>query len=502
MDNITVMLNHKVIKTEPGCSVLEFVQKEGIAIPTLCKLSEINCVGACRMCIVNINGKIMTSCTTRLTDGMNIETDTQELEQLRKANLEMICYNHRQDCSSCDRFPYCELHTLCRRYGIDDRNYMFSRVEEFRDCGPHMIRDNSKCIQCRRCVSVCNKVQGIGAIGIFGKGTKARVENLYTKFGDQSPCVNCGQCITACPTGALMEKNEFEKVGVALAQKKELIAVLTPTAAIQLAAYFGTDKKSATGKTIAALHRLGFRAVFDSRIGEEEVAKQYRTELEYRLKSNGKVMISTHCPSTEKLLKQQYPNLKENIISIQEPLQYTAKYARENYAKSQNLDSSAIQVITISSCTAEKYAQNLTENKGLVDVSLTTHELYQMMEKFCVSSFSTLEIWKQLEEESFDYAAAFDVDNEDVILSEMMSLMKAAPQKLGIKNRYEQMIETEYSYQNKKIKIGKISGLKGLQQLLKSPDDMKEYVFIEALACPGGCINGAGKTRKFSGDRL
>lgn len=497
---LAVTINGIHYEVTPGCSVLEAVRSTGTEIPTLCYLEQINCIGACRMCTVSINGRLAAACTTKVNDGMEIVTASPKLEALRKRILQLICSDHRQDCSRCGRFPYCELHTLCRRYGIDDRVNQFSRAEELQDCGPHLIRDNSKCVLCRRCISTCRAVQGISAIGVVGRGRETRIQNLYSLVKGKSPCVNCGMCIAACPTGALMEKNDTREVGIALAQKKKpTIAVLTPEGALQLSRYFGTSPASAEGKTIAVLHRLGFQAVYDSRWTLRSVAQRHAQLLSQRLEQGGTALLSATCPSVEKLLRRQYPELAAQLIDCGNPLNVSASLCGADFARRCDLSPDAVNVVTISSCTAEKEVRTRPSRKETTIAALTAHELFRMFERACVSSYSAIKVWDQLPRE------AFDCGSDEPVPAVGNCITLPALSALGIKaelvlqqqeDSFGSLTEWRFVWQGEEHRAVQVSGLKRLKNLLADPDALSRYAYIEAMACPGGCNYGAGGYRK------
>ena len=466
MSTVTCNINAVPVTVPEGTSILDAAGAAGIHIPSLCYLKNINCVGSCRMCLVEIRGRasLSTACTTPVESGMEIQTSTPEIERIRLQNLQLICSDHRQDCSRCTRFPYCELHTLCREYGVDDRKNMFNRKEEISDSLVHLVRDQSKCVQCRRCVSMCGEIQGIHAIQVIGQGMGTKVVSVPDA---ENICVNCGQCIAVCPTEALTEKNECRRVGVALAQrKKHVIAVLTKEAMAQLGEHFGApiDAEASAGKTVSALRRLGFRAVFSAEPFYKQFSQALYAEVLRHGQSGTLPVISTRCPSIRKYCNLHFPELQEHISALESPLQTAAKLCSQFYAEKHGLDQNEIFVVTISSCTADKYEQSLPEYRATIYAALTSHEVFLLFERACVSSFSAHQVWNELPEEDCEF------------LPDMAAVTRSAA--------------------DASIRTVSASGLKDVGMLFRDIKNGTDYDLLELRACPGGCINGAGRSRK------
>ena len=325
MTTVNLKINGMPVTAPAGSTVLEAARSAGIKIPTLCYLKDINEICACRMCLVEVKGarSLVTSCVHPVAEGMEIFTNTPAVRRSHKATLELLLSNHRKDCRSCPRSTDCELQALCNEYGVDEYKYgKFDLKPDVDDSAVHLIRDNSKCILCRRCVAVCSKNQFVGVIGPNERGFDSHIGCAFDKPLAETSCINCGQCIAVCPTGALVEKDHTQKVWDALNDPTKHVVVGTaPSVRAQLGECFdmpiGTNVE---GKMVAALRKLGFDKVFDVDTAADITIMEEGTELLDRLQNGGKLPLITSCsPGWVKFCEHYYPDMIENLSSCKSP---------------------------------------------------------------------------------------------------------------------------------------------------------------------------------------
>ena len=326
MDQVTVKINGIETKVPADATILEAAHIAGIKIPTLCYLREINAIAACRICLVQATGVRghAAACVQKVADGMEIQTNTPGLREARKTTLELILSNHRMDCLSCDRNTDCELQTLAREYGVDQYKYMGNEnlKPQYERSAPHLVRDNSKCILCRRCVAVCKHNQHVAVIGTNERGFDTHVGSAFDMPLNETACINCGQCISVCPTSALTERDDTHIVWDALADKtKHVIVAPAPSVRVQLGECFGMPiGTNVQGKLAAALRRIGFDKVFDVDFAADVTIMEEGTELLHRLQNGGKLPMITSCsPGWVKFCEYYFPDMVENLSSCKSP---------------------------------------------------------------------------------------------------------------------------------------------------------------------------------------
>ena len=490
-------------------TVLEAAREAHVNRPTLCYLKDVQQIGACRICLVEGGGRgLQAACVLPVSEGMDIKTNTPKIRAARKTNLELLLSNHNRECTSCVRNRNCELQQLCNEYGVDDYPYDNGDLPkvEVDDISPSIVRDNSKCILCRRCVAACNKVQQIGAIGVSKRGMKSVVGVVYGKSLADSPCVNCGQCIVSCPTGALHEKDSTKDVWAALANP-ELHVVVQPAPAVRaaLGEEFGMPVGTGvTGKLAASLRRLGFDKVFDTDFSADVTIMEEGTEFINRLTNNGVLPMITSCsPGWIKYCETFYPEFLPNLSTCKSPHEMGGALIKSYYAEKNGLDPKKIFVVSVMPCTAKKYEAKREElsNNGLQDVDavITTRELAKMIRTAGIDFI-------HLPDEDFDdfmgestgaavifgatggvMEAALRTVYEVVTGKELEKVdFKAVRGTKGIK-------EAEIDVGGKIVRVAVANGTGNASKLLEKVKAGAKYDFIEIMGCPGGCVTGGGQ---------
>ena len=397
MDMIKVKINGNEYSVAKGSTVLEAAKAAHIDIPTLCYLKDINEIGACRLCLVEIAEmrgpalgpwRMVTACVYPCTDGMEIKTNTPKIAASRKMNLELLLSNHNQDCLSCVRSTNCELQTLCREYGVKSSSFVGEKTESVIDDKSPIIRDNSKCVLCRRCVATCAKIQEIGVIGANNRGFDTYVGSAFGQALADTSCINCGQCIVACPVGALYERDDTDKVREAIADPTKHVLVCTaPSVRAQIGECFdyapGTDCE---GKMVAAIRRLGFDGVFDMNVTADLTIVEEANELIGRLNNGGALPMITSCsPGWIKYCEHYFPEMTENLSTCKSPQQMFGALMKTYFAQKHGLNPKDIVFVSAIPCTAKKFEVGRPGQSAAgvpdVDVAITTREVGRMIAK-------------------------------------------------------------------------------------------------------------------------
>ncbi len=354
MENIKIKLNGTNAQAPAGSTILEAARLNHVDIPTLCFLKDKNCIAACRICVVEVKGarRPVPSCVTAISLGMEIVTNSPEVTESRRQTLDLICSNHRMDCEYCSRYSDCELHALCRQYGIAERDYNPYAMEPKQDeSAPYLVRDTSKCILCRRCIAACRE-QHVDVIGVLGKGYRTHVATPRPLA--ETDCIGCGQCIAACPTGALAERDDTQKVRNAINHGRQVVAAVTPYVGAELGELF--EEKIGTnvqGKAVAALRRMGFAKVFASGVAAAAVAAEEKAELAERLKTGKRLPVLTaRCPAWVRFCEKHYPELTGHLSGGKSAQEMFGVLCRSAYAREAGVDPKDIFVVYVNACTA------------------------------------------------------------------------------------------------------------------------------------------------------
>lgn len=512
---VNIKINGVEVSVEEGTTILEACRNNGVKIPTLCWLKEINEIGACRICVVEMTGarSLVASCVyplSKFDEGKNILTHSPAVLESRKTTLQLLLSNHKKRCLSCARSGNCELQELCRELGVDDENAFEGVTNEYEidDSAAHMYRDNNKCIHCRRCIAACEKTQGIGVIGANNRGFNTYIGSAFDMPLAETACVSCGQCIAVCPTGALSEKDDTDKVWAALADPEKVVVVQTaPAVRASIGEAFGYKMGTPVeGKLAASLKKLGFDAVFDTNFGADLTIMEESNELIERITSGGVLPMITSCsPGWIRFCENYYPEFIPNLSSCKSPQQMNGAMTKSYWAKKMNIDPAKIVSVSVMPCTAKKFeiGRENQGNNGLadVDISITTRELVKMINKAGIR-------FAELEDAQFDSPLG-NGTGAAVIFGATGGVMEAALRtavwKLTGENddspiefkevRGVEGIKTAtYNVAGMDITVAVASGLSNARTLLEKVKSGEiKAQFIEIMACPGGCVNGGGQ---------
>ncbi|MEG2460205.1 MAG: NADH-dependent [FeFe] hydrogenase, group A6 [Clostridia bacterium] len=510
MEKVTLTIDGVSVTVDKGITVLEAAKAAKIEIPTLCFLKEINEVGDCRMCIVEVEGArgLVASCMYPVAEGLVVKTHTPKIIETRKAMLELILSNHNKNCLSCSRNLNCELQNLAMKYNIGDNIYEGEQTLPDIDKSSNCIqRDTSKCILCRRCVNVCKKVQGVDAIANMHRGFKTKVSIALGKNIAQSPCVGCGQCIVNCPTAALKETPYSSDLLKALQDPNITVIVQTaPSVRAALGEEFGMEAGTlVTGKMVAGLKLLGFDKVFDTNIGADITIVEEGTEFIDRIKHDGVFPMITSCSAGwVNYAEEFYPQLLPHLSSTKSPMQILGTLIKTYYAEKMKIEPSKIYSVAIMPCTAKKdeIERKQLEVNGMkvVDTVLTTRELARLMKQYNVDL-------NNMQDVDFDNPLGLSTGS-GAIFGKTGGVMEAAIRTLSDLTNDVPIEKIDYEMKDEKgyireatvnlggadVKICTVQTLKAAEKVLKEIiDGTSPYQFIEIMACPGGCIMGGGQ---------
>lgn len=507
---ITIEVNKQKVEAQPGETLLTAMRRAGINIPTLCHIDGLGPTGACRLCVVEVEGQrnLMPSCAFPVAEGMKVRTHSPRVMRARKTIVELLLAAHPDDCNYCVRNGCCELQDLAAELGVRQRRYVGAKNDYHVDLSsPSIVRDPAKCILCGRCVRVCEEIQGVAAIDFVGRGSRTRVSTAFEQGLNVSSCINCGQCIMVCPTGALREQSHAKKVVEALRDPEIYVVVQhAPAVSVTLAEEFGfAPGTDIDGLMTAALRRLGFDRVFETSFTADLTVMEEASELVQRIKAGGPLPLMSSCsPGWIKYVEQCCPEFIPNLSSCKSPQQMLGALIKSYFAKREGMDPAKIFSVAIMPCTAKKFECDRPEmaHDGLADVDavLTTRELARLIELYHIDV-------KSLTPEQADMpfgrrstaGKLFGVSGgvTEAALRTAYFLLTgkdAAKPEFEAVRGFEGVKKTKVSINGLELSLAVVSGLDNARRLLEEVRAGREQLhFIEVMTCPGGCIAGGGQ---------
>jgi len=507
--NPIIYINNRPVPLEGETNILAVARKAHIDIPTFCYHSELSVYGACRLCLVEVEGRgLVTSCSTPPMPGMRVHTHTKQILDVRRTIVEMLLANHDQQCPTCARSETCKLRELSAKLGINEVRYRKTREPKPLDTGSRcLVRDPNKCVLCGDCVRFCNEIQGIGAIDFAHRGEEVTVAAAFNKSLSDVDCVNCGQCAAVCPVGAITIRSETEQVWEALHDpEQKVVAQIAPAVRVAIGEMFGLPTgEVTTGRIVAAMRLLGFDRVYDTSFAADLTVIEEGTELLNRKTKSGKLPVFTSCcPAWVKYAEQSWPELLPYLSSCRSPQQMFGSLARRTMPAELNVSQERLTVVSIMPCTAKKYEcarpEFTTDGMPDVDYALTTQELGRMIQEAGID-------FAALEPEAMDMPMGMATGagvlfgktggvSEAVLRYAAEKLGEQAPEAVDLTDvrGLDGLREAEVTLGGVKLRLAVVHGLKNAaliaQKVLAGEAD---YDVVEVMACPGGCIGGAGQ---------
>jgi len=512
MSLVNIKIEGVPYQVESGLTILEAAKACGYEIPSLCAFNHGECnSGSCRVCLVEATGArgLVASCVYPVNEGMEIRISTPKAVQARRRSVELLLSNHNKNCQQCDKNGKCELLHVATLTGAREDAFEGVHSETTLDqLAPALYRDTSKCILCGRCIARCSNAHGLGILGFENRGFNTIVSPAENRSFANSPCIQCGQCVSVCPTGALMEKSEIDKVDAAIAAGKYVVVQAAPAVRAALGEEFGYPVGTpVTGKMIAALRRLGFYRVYDVNFGADLTIMEEGNELLDRLTNGGVLPMITSCsPGWVNYAEYNYSDLLPHLSSCKSPHQMQGAIIKSYWAKEHNLDPKDVFVVSVMPCTAKKYERqrDVMNVDGIddVDAVITTRELARMIRRSGI-------IFNRLPDEEWDSDIMGDYSGAGVIFGVTGGVMEAALRTVyheltgkehdlikfeAVRGHEAGIREASIDINGTTVNVAVASGMKSAKVLL---DEIREgkskYQFIEIMGCPGGCINGGGQ---------